>query len=83
MEPRKPLKVQFKLENQVDEDLIEINWTIGKIKGKIRKLFEINLYYTLEFIYKGQILDNSKQFREIGYKRDTIIKVMATRASEF
>lgn len=82
METSKPLRVKFKLENQVVEDDIENNWTIGKIKGKIRKLFKVNSYYSLEFLYNGQILENSKQFREINYKSDTIIKVMASRASE-
>jgi len=82
MDTSKPLKVKFKLENQVLEELIANNWTIGKIKGKIRKIFKINSYYNLEFLYNGQILENSKQFREINYKSDTIIKVMASRASE-
>jgi len=56
------------LENHVVEEWIETNWTIGKIKGKIRELFKINPYYILEFLYNGQILENSRQFSEIGYQ---------------
>lgn len=82
METNKPLRVKFKLESQVIEELIETIWTIGKIKGKIRKSFKINPYYSLEFLYNGKVLENSRQFREIDYEIGAIIKVMASRASE-
>ncbi len=78
----KPIRVKFKLENQLIEEVVEGSWTIGKIKGKIRKTLKINLYYELQLVYRGEVLENSKKFNDIDYTPETIIKVMALRAAE-
>lgn len=82
MDSLKPINVKFKLEKQVIEELIIINWSIGKVKGKIRKRFKINLYYILELIYKGDVLENTRQFKEVNYQSNTFIKVMASRPAD-
>ena len=79
MDSLKPINVKFRLEKQVVEELIIINWSIGKVKGKIRKRFKINPYYILELIYNGQVLENTRQFKEVNYQSNTFIKVMANR----
>ena len=82
MDSLKPINVKFKLEKQVVEELIIINWSIGKVKGKIRKRFKINPYYILELIYKGEVLENTRQFKEVNYQSNTFIKVMASRPAD-
>jgi hypothetical protein len=82
MDTIKPVKVKFKLENQIIEDYIENSWTIGKIKGKIRKFFKLNPYYTLQLLYNGAVLENDRIFKEVNYIPDTTIKVLASRTSE-
>ena len=82
MDSLKPINVKFKLEKQVIEELIIINWSIGKVKGKIRKRFKINPYYILELIYSGQVLENTRQFKEVNYQSNTFIKVMASRPAD-
>ena len=82
MDSLKPINVKFKLEKQVVEELIIINWSIGKVKGKIRKRFKINPYYILELIYNGQVLENTRQFKEVNYQSNTFIKVMASRPAD-
>ena len=82
MDSLKPINVKFKLEKQVIEELIIINWSIGKVKGKIRKRFKINPYYILELIYKGDVLENTRQFKEVNYQSNTFIKVMASRPAD-
>jgi len=77
-----PVKVKFKLEGQVVEEVIENNWTIGKIKGKIRKSFQINPYFTLQFLYNGEVLENDVIFKDVKYSSGSTIKVMTSRASE-
>ena len=82
MDSIKPVKAKFKLENQLIEENIMQSWTIGKIKGIIRKRLQINIYHELQFLYLGQVLENNKKFKEIQYSPDSIIKVMASRPSE-
>ena len=81
MDAIKPVRVTFKLGNHEIDEYIEQSWSIGKIKGKVRKLFQLNPYYTLQLIYQGQVLETSQKFRDINYVEDTAIKVMASRAS--
>lgn len=76
------IKVKFKLENQLIEEEISQSWTIGKIKGIIRKKLKINPYYILQLIYKGQVLENKQKFKEINYSIGSIIKVLASKTSE-
>ncbi|MHA1649938.1 MAG: ubiquitin-like protein [Candidatus Helarchaeota archaeon] len=82
MDSIQSIKVKFKLETQLIEEEISQSWTIGKIKGKIRKKFKINPYYTLQLIYNGQVLENKQKFKEINYKIGSIIKVLASKTSE-
>lgn len=82
MELLKSCKVKFKLETHEIEEIIEREWTIGKIKGKLRKSLKINPYYTLQLLYQGRVLEDNEKFKEINYAPDTIIKVMASRTSE-
>ena len=82
MDALKPARVTFKLGNHVMDEYIEQSWSIGKIKGKVRKLFQLNPYFTIQLIYQGQVLEPNQKFREINYVPDTVIKVMASRASE-
>jgi len=78
----KPLKVKFKLENRVVEEEVVQSWTIGKIKGRLRKVFQINAYYELQLLYNGRVLENTTKFKEINYVADSLIKVMAVKGSE-
>jgi hypothetical protein len=78
----KPVKAKFKLENQLIEEDIVQSWTIGKIKGVIRKKFQINIYHQLQLLYQGHVLENMKKFKDIQYSPGTIIKVMASRPSK-
>ena len=75
MDALKPVRVKFKLEDKVIEELIEKQWSIGKIKGIIRKKFKINPYYMFQLLYEGRILENELKFKDIGYKQETFIKV--------
>ncbi len=82
MDSLNPINVKFKLDKQVVEEQIQLNWSIGKVKGKIRKPFKINPYYILELIYKGEVLENKRKFKEVNYEPNTFIKVMASRPAD-
>ena len=78
----KPTSVKFKFEGKIIEAFLEGGWTIGNIKGKIRKKLRVNLFYDLQLIYRGEVLDIQKKFKDLNYDPEFFIKVLLSRTTD-